>query len=184
MLPRWNHVQVFIIDDALSMSPYWNDVEAVFGILAYIVKSADPDGIDMYFTMSETKYNSKNRWGRNSSTKLVEHVQEQRRKIRGTSNITYRLDSVLQPYITKLTNAFNLRRGATPRPLNLYVLTDGVWEAGCDPSLTIKKLVDKLIEFGYSKDSKQIGIQFIRFGNSEEGGKRLDNLDDNLGQQM
>jgi hypothetical protein len=173
---------VFIIDDALSMSDHWNEVETVFEVLAKIVKSADPDGIDLHFTMSDEVYNSKNMWGINSSSKLVGYVRDRRRKIRGSINITYRLDAILGPYISKLTNAYS--RGGTVRPLNLYVLTDGVWEPGCDPSLAIKNLVDKLTGFEYNKDSKQVGIQFISFGKDEDGLKRLKDLDDNLGQEM
>ena len=45
-------MQVFIIDDSLTMSRLWKDVLPVFDVLAYIVKSADPDGIDLYFTMT------------------------------------------------------------------------------------------------------------------------------------
>jgi hypothetical protein len=166
------------------MLTHWDDVQAVFGVLAKIVKSADPDGIDLHFLASDASYNSKRLWGGNSSSKLVNHVKRQRQKISGTSNITYRLDSILGPYITSLTNAFSLRRGVSVRPLNLYVLTDGIWEPGCDPSSTIKKLVDKLVEFQYPKDSKQIGIQFISFGNDRDALKKLENLDDNLGQKM
>jgi hypothetical protein len=165
------------------MSPYWDDVKSVFEVLAKIVKSADPNGIDLYFTMSEERYNSK-KWGVNSSSKLVRIVNERRHRIRGSSNISYRLYSILALYEMELTNVHNLRRGGTVRPLSLYVLTDGVWEPGCDPSSTVKHLVDKLIEFGYPKDSHQLGIQFISFGKDPQGLGRLKDLDDNLGQEM
>ena len=164
------------------MRDHWDDVETVFEVLAKMVKSADPDGIDLHFTMSDEVYNSKNIFGVNSSTKLVGYVHYRRHKIQGTVNITYRLDAILGPYIAKLTNAY--ARGGTVRPLNLYVLTDGIWEPGCDPSSAVKNLVDKLREFRYSKDSKQVGIQFISFGKNTEGLKRLSDLDDNLGQEM
>lgn len=165
------------------MSTHWGDVEAVFVVLAKIVKAADPDGIDLHFTMSDEVHNSKTVWGSNSSSKLVKQVRERRHKLRGTINITYRLDAILGPHIAKLSNAYS-RRGGTIRPLNIYVLTDGVWEPGCDPSSTIKNIVDKLTEFGYSNDSKQVGIQFISFGNDKNGLKRLKDLDDNLEQAM
>ena len=165
------------------MSTHWDDVEAVFGVMAKIVKAADPDGIDLHFTMTEEVYNSRNIFGINSSSKLVGHVQQRRSKIEGTVNITYRLDAILGPYTSKLSNAFS-RGGGYVRPLNIYVLTDGVWEDGCDASSAIKNLVDKLTAFGYTKDSKQVGIQFISFGKNEVGLKRLKDLDDNLGQAM
>ncbi|KAH8590626.1 hypothetical protein B0O99DRAFT_675870 [Bisporella sp. PMI_857] len=174
----------FLVDDALSMLPCWDDVESVFDVLAYLLKEADPDGIGLRFTTFDGQFNSKNRWGKNSSTKLLSHVRDRRHKITGTSNITYRLDSILEPYITKLTNAYNLARGGKVRKLNLYVLTDGVWEDECNPSPTIKKLVTKLQEFEYTTDSKQVGIQFISFGNIAKGLKRLKALDDNLGLPM
>jgi hypothetical protein len=165
------------------MSPHWGDVEAVFGVMAKIVKAADPDGIDLHFTMTEEAFNSKKFPWINSSSKLVSYVQQRRIKLEGTVNITYRLDAILGPYTSQLSNAFS-RGGGYVRPLNIYILTDGVWEPGCDASFAIKNLVDKLTTFSYTKDSKQVGIQFISFGKNEVGLKRLKDLDDNLGQAM
>jgi len=168
------------------MSPHWNDVIPVFEILAYIVKSADPDGIDLYFTMTDEVYNNKRSTflRKSAVSKLVSTVEARRTKLRGSSNITWRLDSILEPYITKLRNGHNLRTGGVVRPLNLYILTDGVWEDKVDASGCIKGIVEKLKEFGYRQDSNQIGIQFISYGKDQKGLKRLQDLDDNLGQTM
>jgi hypothetical protein len=181
-------MQVFIIDDSLTMSRLWQHVLPVFDVLAYIVKSADPDGIDLYFTMTEEKYNSRDWLGRNSSSKLLDVVRNRTKKMqqafRGSTNITYRLTSILNLYENKLTDQQNSRRGGMVRPLSLYVLTDGAWEPGSDASSAIKKVVDLLTRFGYTKDDKQLGIQFISFGEDEVGLKTLEHLDNDLGQNM
>lgn len=170
------------------MMRYWKEMENVFGVLAYVVKSADPDGLDLRFSTSLEVYNSKKSFGpfsTSSSTKLLDIVHERRRKIQGTSNIDYVLDLILSSYINnKLAPAHTMQRGSSIRPLNIYILSDGMWEDGCDPSSTIKKTIDKLTEFGYHKDSKQIGIQFILFGDEPSAQKKIQDLDDNLGMSM
>ena len=69
-----------------------------------------------------------------------------------------------------------------PRKLSLYVLTDGVWETRADLQQVIRTLVDNLIQHNHT--NKQIGIQFIRFGNDDRGIKRLERLDSGLNVQM
>ena len=169
--------QVFIIDDTMSMIPYWNDMISVFGILAYIVKTADPDGIDLFFTMSADKCHSKD------STTLVKTVR--RRQPQGSSNISFRLDSILGKYKSDLRDQYGLRKSRSlwapkndVRPLNLYIFTDGAWQPRCDASSAIKNLVDLLVEL--KLESKQVGIQFISFGENQANLQRLEHLDDEL----
>jgi hypothetical protein len=162
------------------MDQYWDKVIDVFSILAYIVKESDPDGIDLYFTMSppRERHNGKR------TSKLEKIVRD--RKPRGKSDIRVALDSILNDYTGRLGIQKARRRGLARfapqekdlRPLNLYVLTDGVWQDRCDAVPPIRRLVDRLIEL--NMDEKQIGIQFISFGDDPRGLARLDVLDSDL----
>ena len=164
------------------MKPYAREVRDLFGLLGYIVKGTDPDGIELHFTMS------RNRKDRSKNTgQLLRNLETVR--YFGTSNIRTQLGDILQIYHAKLRDPkptrwpFNLTR--PPRPVrcqNLYILTDGVWQPGCDPAPMIKKLVDSLEH--NSMEREQFGIQFIRFGNDADGIKRLNQLDSGLGLSM
>jgi hypothetical protein len=162
---------------------------AVFDILSYMVKSADPDGIDLIFTISPNKYNSKDRFGRNSSSKLVRRVEDRKSELQGVCDISYKLNDILGSYESELKSQHYLRKNSSPfaapkeiRPMSLYVLTDGNWDPDCDAERPIKRLAATLIEL--KCDPKQVGIQFISFGDDESGLEKLEHLDDNLGQDM
>lgn len=73
-------------------------------------------------------------------------------------------------------------KAKSPKPLSLYILTDGVWEGKSDPRKPIQKLVQTLV--GWRMDKAQVGIQFINFGNDPVGLQRLQYLDFELGQEL
>jgi hypothetical protein len=162
------------------MAEHWDKVIDTFSILTYLVKGSDPDGVDLYFTMSSPgeRHNSKR------TTKLEKIVRDRERK--GRSDIRVVLDSILNDYTGKLGSQKARRTGLarfTPqekdlRPLNLYVLTDGLWQDQCNAIPPIRRLVERLVEL--NMDEKQIGIQFISFGNHPAGLHRLRELDSNL----
>src|ERR1700722_3051835 len=119
------------------MRPYWSDMTTLFGILAYMVKHSDPDGLDMCFTIDSKKYNSKH-------TKSLVNALDNKRP-EGSSNITFILDSILNAYKMRLRSQAAQRpalswRKKDVRPLNLYILTDGVWQPKCDVFPAIKNL--------------------------------------------
>jgi hypothetical protein len=162
------------------MRQYWGEMCELFGILAYIVKESDPDGIEMYFTMSEKKHHSKN------TTDLVDTAKARRNVLEGESNINVRLESILSEYNLKLQNQIALREGRSidarykdVRPLNVYIFTDAVWSSYSDPTPAIQNIVDSLVKLNDS--SSRIGIQFISFGTDAKCLARLEHLDSGLG---
>ena len=176
------YCQVFLIDNSESMRPYRKEVLDLFGLLGYMVKEKDPDGIELHFTMSR---NRKER-ARNTGQLLrnLETVQ-----YFGTSNVRTQLGYILQEYYAKLKDQKPTRslfkRMRSPRPVrrqNVYILTDGVWQPCCNPIPMIKTLVDNLEQ--NSMEREQFGIQFIRFGNDPHGIHRLNQLDSGLGLSM
>ncbi|KAH0539072.1 hypothetical protein FGG08_004370 [Glutinoglossum americanum] len=168
---------VFLIDDGISMQSHWRNVVALFKTLGYLVKQRDPDGMELCFTNSLKEERSKDR------KRLLELLGEVVPK--GNTDISIRLGSILLKYEERLINQsaarpmFRARPTGSAPPLSLYIFTDGVWQPECDVTFSIKKLVTKLEDLG--SPPKQVGIQFIRFGDNPEGIKRLDYLDSELG---
>jgi hypothetical protein len=168
-----NTIQVFIIDDAASMKSYWIEVAKVFEALSYIVKGTDPDGIDIYFTISEESVRDCK-----TSSKPLQVLKS--RTHQGQSDINLRLNSILDNYKASfekhISVASHFRKPKrSSRPLSVYVLTDGVWESETNPRKPIERVVETLLEAG--KDRNQIRIQFISFGNDHVGLERLQALD-------
>jgi hypothetical protein len=170
-------MQAFLIDDSLSMKPHWKGVQKVFEALSYIVKETDPNGIDLYFTISlDYEQNSK------STTGLLRMIKT--RTLQSNTDINLRLSAILNKYKAALAKprSLLLLHNKPVRPLTLYILTDGVWESECNPERLIKSLVEKMIELG--QDKLQVGLQFISFGNNSIGLKRMERLDSGLGLPM
>jgi hypothetical protein len=160
---------LFLIDDAESMKPHEAEVKRILGILAYLLKDADPDGMELYFTGAPKKFKSKD------PSKLIERFLANEPK--GLTNIRIRFDSIIDGYIEGFDKSW-LRRKIKPiRSLNIYVLTNGIWQPNIDLAPPIKRLLAKLGEHG----KYQVGIQFISFGRDAEALKRLDKIDDDLG---
>lgn len=154
------------------MSSHWDKMTTLFEALAYLVKQSDTDGIDLHFTVSSEQVS------RSKSTgKLVEKIKRHKRE--GVTDMTWNLDRILENYREQFHRKkpfFNSNHKV--RPLTLYVLTDGIWEAECDPSPVIKRMVKRLEELQCAES--QVGIQFISFGEDPLGLNRLQRLDDDL----
>lgn len=170
--------QVFLIDDAASMAPYWRDVQILTYIFASLLKPYDDDGMDVYFPSSESEapLNSK------KVTPLMQSLFGH--PTRNTSDIGSKLESLVTDYIDKIegrfpkTSRLSIRKPIL-KPLNVYVLTDGIWDSKSDAEKPITRLVNALED--HQRVQKQVGIQFIFFGNDEQARQRLQRLDSDLG---
>ena len=160
------------------MREHWEEALILFEILAYILKRLDPDGLELYFTCTEGKHKKRN------TTDLIEIARSRAppADVMRPSNIFVRLNSILEQYQEKLRNPqsrFGIPRSSRDmRKLNLYVLTDGLWQPESDAETPIKHLVKTLDEL--DKPLNQVGIQFIRFGDDPHGRARLEHLDSGL----
>lgn len=174
-----NNSQIFLIDDSTSMGPCWDDVVDLLNILAYVVKGADPDGLDLSFTVSRDTCNSKR------TTKLVDFTKarcpatDQHRP----SNICVALNKIFDDYYQRLHRSQQSARhvhllSKRPRQANLYIFTDGVWQPDIDVEAPIKAFVKILHELGMPRE--QFGIQLIQFGQSTIGTARLRRLDSGM----
>ena len=169
--------KVFLIDNSSSMRAHRRDVRDLFDLLAYMVKEKDPDGIELHTTISNKAKSSKN-VGPLSRSLLDKQFE-------GDSNIRLELGNILQSYEARLkgteTTRFRGRRKKA-KDLNLYILTDGVWQPESDPTEMISDIVETLKE--HKVYSEKFGIQFIRFGNDQNAIDRLGRLDSGLNLPM
>ena len=165
------------------MTPYWKDVINLIDILAYMTKDSDPDGLELHFTIHTKTIKAK------KATILTDQLR--RMTPDGKSDISQRLGTILQDYQQKLAyqnqnksrrTSLLSRKSKTVRPLNIYILTDGIWQDRTDAKPPIQMIVNKLIDLQLLR--QQIGISFIRFGKSEVGLERLKELDSRLGLKL
>lgn len=161
------------------MERYWADVEDVFDLLAYIVKRADPGGVELCFTSSSENFKSKR------TKKLLRQLDHKGRNLRGSdsTNIGSCLGRVFQDYKDRLdrqlqsTCLWSVLRSRV-RPKSIYILTDGCWQPRDGVDSLIGDLVSVLKRCG--KNRAQVGIQFIQFGADIKATERLEYLDSGL----
>ncbi|CZR54400.1 uncharacterized protein PAC_04284 [Phialocephala subalpina] len=129
---------VFIIDDADSMIPHWDEMCELFAILAYVVKASDEDGIEVYFTMDNQIYKNKN------VTALANTVRNRKEDLDGSSNINMCLGMILTNYKQELRREHHRRRftassafAEDKKPLTTLK---------ADPTREIKDIVESLVE--------------------------------------
>ncbi|KAI1623066.1 hypothetical protein EDD37DRAFT_651254 [Exophiala viscosa] len=175
---------VFLIDDAGSMRKYWRGKDSVIDLakaLAYIVKASDKDGMDLYFTCTEGKHNVANATTMESrlASKLVNSVAK--------SNMADMLGRITEEYEERLRRERStpgkrksfFGKSDTLKPLNIYVFTDAVWQPHCNVGEVITALTTTMKDLKYPR--RQVGIQFIQFGNDPAYTEKLKNLDDAVG---
>ena len=154
------------------MDAHWSQVKRVFGLLSYMVRDCDPNGLDLYFTNTSKTFKS-----RNMNTLMGELGT---RTPKGLPDMRSRFASIIENYQSKFgkRRLGSFFRESDPRKLSLYVLTDAVWQPKIDLTTTIRTLVRSLED--HKLTNKQIGIQFIRFGNNPDSILRLQKLDSGL----
>lgn len=160
-----------MIDDSASMLRHKEDLLRLLRVVVYLVKHTDEDGVDLYFARDLTSVHA------NNATRLVESVKQH--KFAAECDITRILEELLTDYGAKLEKQHNHPFLSKVQPLNLYVFTDAVWTPTCNVVLAIDTIVARLTSLG--KYEKQIGIQFISFGNIPDSLRRLGILDSKLG---
>jgi hypothetical protein len=163
---------VIIIDDSESMrKDHWEDMTELLGIIAYMIKSYDKDGLDLYFAQSNAKHNA------DTSSKLVGIVEKRKHtEGLGYTDMSVRLEQILGEYASKIQShkwQYTITRG-----LNVYIFTDAIWTPLCDIVPAIDRIVEILVD--NKLPEKQVGLQFISFGGNAEGLKRLRLVDNYL----
>lgn len=166
-------LQIFLVDDSSSMAELWDEVVTVFEALSYIVKDTDKDGLDLFFRNSSNSANTK------KTSDLIGLIKAQKKTSRdGERDFDIRLNQILESRTEKLGGRGSLFSRKSPKPMSLYILTDAIWDYDGYAQEPIKNAVGKLSDV--NKSRKQIGIQFIRFGDDPDALRRLERLDNGL----
>jgi len=154
------------------MAVHENEVCQILGMLAYLVKDSDPHGLELFFTCSNPKFKERD------PDKLVKGFKKN--TPRGITDIRLRLGDIIDSYLKGFERGWIMKRVRKVRSLNIYVLTDGIWQPSNDLRPVLKRLIAKLNE----KGRYVVGIQFISFGNNSDALERLDHLDDKLKREL
>lgn len=165
------------------MLSHLGEMLALLDILAYILKSKEPDKMELLFTMDRGDEGFKKH-----STQLVDMVKRHffdiAPDVSRVSNMERRLEILARTYNEKLKGKPKARflHGSQSlvfvRPISVYIFTDANWQPASEATEPIKELVKALEESGKPKD--QVSIQFIQFGNDLEGTRKLNFLDNGL----
>ncbi|KAF2263815.1 kinase-like protein [Lojkania enalia] len=168
--------QIFLVDDSDSMRQHWSKVGDVLNAISYLGKGTSRGHMELHFTNSKEWKRSRNQ------QKLLRLVQDTIPS--GKCQIEYRVSRIFESWwaeYKKPRSRFLLRRKKKDG-VNIYILTDGVWQPGDTPlhglAGTIRSIVDRLIQDGVN--TNHVGIEFIQFGDDLIGSERLKVLDTGL----
>lgn len=176
-----NRDHIFFVDTSASMEEHKSDLEDTLHLYCYITKNIDQDGIEVGFTSDGklTKY-------KHSSPVL--QAFRHNTKSWSSYGFEHKFDSFTDKIMRRLERFPGLGRRRIippPKPLSIFVLTDGRWD---DPDTdangaegSIRRLMDRIKEMGLSRT--QVMIQFVSFGNAKADLARLQRLD-KLGEEL
>lgn len=153
------------------MRNYWEEIKRTVRALGYLVKSTDPDGIELFYTSSPEKQT----WFRHTTpairaikTRMFDRTGDNSEAIEAPSHIWNCCDCGplgrgIQPALNRLLEAVE-SRGPKPKakPTNIIVLTDGRW---VDTALDWRgKLGNKLSSLSSSPLQRCASVHFTYFG--------------------
>jgi hypothetical protein len=176
------------------MAAYWDQVMSVCHALSYVVKRVDPNGFDVAFTSNPSSLETIKRCSRLLGNSGMLELNRPKQGGLGVCRMKHVLHTLLPIIINNALRGKGLMdrvRKRNTSGINLYVLTNGVWEGesqrdnnGHTPGVAdgvenaIQHAVDLLQK--EMKSSIYLSIQFIRFGKHPTGEQRLKWLDDNI----
>jgi hypothetical protein len=168
--------QVFVVDNSPSMEAYRDSIASLFGTLAYMVKTNDPNGLDLYFRMDPTHVGPVHD---KDTSKLVREIE--RKKFHGNVDLSRMLRKILGEYEERLEKERGrgwfrslidmLLLSQTIRPMSVYIFTDETWSSSSFLHGLFVEVRETLsrVEAGEG----QLRIQFIQFGEDHEGAQKL-----------
>lgn len=152
--------------------------------LSYIVKGADPDGVELYMTSRPNKFiHARSGVSSKILKSLERHTQSSATQ---NTNLEENFGLILDKTTHSESGVASSSRsllGRPPkerqRPASIYVLTDGVWNGNNDAMIT---LIRQLVERAQMQEGNRpdIMVQFIQFGHDESGTERLKHLNEAL----
>lgn len=168
--------QFFFIDDSTSMAPHERIVLEGFQALSSIAKRLDPNRVELAFASRPQKVH------RARSTKsLVGRVREHKYEHDPTMmarSLSYLVEHQIVRKLPVKKMGFNVNL-ASRKQTSVYIFTDGNWgddpKGACGVEYAVKYLMDEVERRHLTR--QQVTLHFVRFGDSEAGGRHLDFLD-------
>ena len=170
-----NDMQIFLVDNGTSMYHHWGEAGFVLETLVMKLAGIDDDGLDLRFTIG--RYSVNDAKGSKTASKFRNAMREAEpaQTPQTKTNMAESLGRVFNEYLQS-------RKG---KNLTLLVLTDGIWEGSVKEKSVEMKIVECITALRHrhqSMEDRPYTIQFIRFGNDAEAISRLDDLDNNIGE--
>ncbi|KAL4809249.1 hypothetical protein BDV18DRAFT_157007 [Aspergillus unguis] len=185
---------LFLVDDSTSMrGERWREAEDAIAAIAPICTHYDSDGIDIYFlnhrnpssgggtgTGTGPGPGSARTGGGYKNVTDAMGVREIFKSVyaSGATPVGTRLHQILSPYLRDLARLTAQGREAELKPLNIIVITDGVFTD--DAETVIINVARQLDHPSVQAAPWQVGIQFFQVGDDEPAKEYLQALDDEL----
>jgi hypothetical protein len=175
---------IFLVDDSTSMrGKRWREAEDAIAAIAPICTHYDADGIDIYFLNHRNQPLSLGAAGNAGGYKNVTDASGVREIFKsvspnGATPVGTRLHQILTPYMRKLSQLTSQGREPEIKPLNIIVITDGVFT---DDAETVIVNVARQLDYPSMQAVPwQVGIQFFQVGDDQQARECLQALDDEL----
>jgi hypothetical protein len=190
-------MQMFLVDNATSMAPYWDDAIFLLDVIASRISGYDTDGLDLRFTndtLGLANISSQRRLRLKKDSKFKTAMDKARPnpmdKLRVGTNMAKGLENIFNVYLHKL-------EGGKAKKFTLVVLTDGLWiDMGNDKD-RVRRVIKEVMthcnkEWKSKSDNsdgntatrasklRPVSIQFVQFGQDEDAFMTLRHLDNEL----
>lgn len=174
---------IFLIEDTATMREHSDQIVTTFHDMAYVAKRLDPNGLELIFA-SEPGIAYKRR----HTTPLVEILKNHKYPAVPLLSLQGALETSLAivinrriiPRLPKRIPLWGHTMDFNYKPITMFVFTDGKWGAGVKRGngldSTIRNLMEEIRKRGLTRT--RVMIQFLRFGDDEEGWAHLKYLDE------
>lgn len=163
---------IYFIDNSVSLATYKEEVREALLTYAYITKLIDTNGIEASFASDPGNLRPYA-----NTSKLMSDFDK---KDWTDGSFEDRLSRFIDDCIIPRLPAYWKKGPLRPKRMSVIVLTDGRWGFGTlqanGAERPINKLINKMNEPIVQASRTQVSIQFMRFGEDEDGIRQLDVL--------
>lgn len=164
------------------MRQHWDRVGNIVKILTSILFACEADDkIDLSMVIKD-KASIRAKTPGQLEEFVRRHKPPEMKENARASNLGLRLKGVFEDYerrqhSNKFKKRFRKLRGDVGhQPVTFYVLTDGLYQAESNVTKPIRKIIESL-QSEFEDNEKLLGLQFVSFGEDDEGIEKLERLD-------
>ncbi|KAL2213298.1 kinase-like protein [Sarocladium strictum] len=172
----------YFIDTSRTMSGHQREARAALRLYGSLTKRIDQNGLELTFSSSPRTVLKT----RDSTPLLASFDQQKWEQVAFEDSFSTFIDYNIIPRLPLPFKIGPFERTRYRKRISIFVFTDGRWGRGKDKACGIERLMENLIrkmtENGVQVTRTQISIQFMRFGDDEDGIRYLDYLD-HLGEE-